>query len=72
MASELSFNCLEKRDDGSWVCIRSAKIAGKFGTVPVHDGQKFGPGTMYAGYDDFAAYLECIADIEIKIIDVKK
>jgi hypothetical protein len=52
-----ALDSFEDRGDGSWVCTHATTVAGPSVTVPVRQGQSFAPGTVFAGYDDFTAYL---------------
>jgi hypothetical protein len=52
-----ALGCFEDRDGGRWVCIRSTTVVGPAGPVTVQPGQSFALKTVFAGYDDFAAYL---------------
>jgi hypothetical protein len=53
----IALNCFEKLRDGSWVCHRDVTIAGMSCTAAVRRGQLFEKGSVFAGYDDFTAYL---------------
>jgi hypothetical protein len=52
-----ALDCFEDRGDGSWVCTHATTVSGPAGIVPVRQGQSFAPRTVFAGYDDFTAYL---------------
>lgn len=56
-----ALGCFEDRDDGSWVCIRATSVVGPQGSVAVRKGQSFARKTVFAGYDDFAAYLASVS-----------
>jgi hypothetical protein len=57
----VALTSFEDRDDGSWVCIKNTVITGPVGQVHVAYGQSFRPGTVFAGYDDFTAYLASVS-----------
>ncbi len=56
-----ALGCFEDREDGGWVCIRATSVTGPTGSVPVRKGQSFAGKTVFAGYDDFAAYLASVS-----------
>lgn len=57
----LALGSFEDRDDGSWVCFKGTVVDGPAGRVSIARGQTFKPGTVFAGYDDFAAYLASVS-----------
>jgi hypothetical protein len=48
---------------GDWVCLKTTAIPikGTSVNIAVHEGQRFSAHTVFAGHDDFVAYLESIA-----------
>ncbi len=56
-----ALGCFEDREDGGWVCIRATSVIGPKGSVAVRKGQSFSRKTVFAGYDDFAAYLASVS-----------
>lgn len=62
--SKLAFGAFEKQSSGSWLCVTSTSIPIHRGsvTVPVQAGTRFNPRTVFAGYDDFTAHLENVAE----------
>ena len=56
-----ALGCFEDRDGGGWICIRETTVVGPAGKVAVHPGQSFTAKTVFAGYDDFTAYLASVA-----------
>ena len=56
-----ALGCFEDREDGSWVCVHAATVAGPAGNITVKKGRSFAPKTVFAGFDDFAAYLASVS-----------
>jgi hypothetical protein len=56
-----ALDCFEDRDDGSWICTKDTVVNGPVGPVDVERGQSFKPGTVFAGYNDFPAYLASVS-----------
>ena len=56
-----ALGCFEDRADGGWVCTHATTVTGPGGSVAVQQGQSFSPGTVFAGYGDFTAYLASIS-----------
>jgi hypothetical protein len=52
-----ALGCFEQLSDGNWICQQDVKIDGLCCTVLVRRGQLFSKGSVFAGYDDFPAYL---------------
>lgn len=56
-----SLDAFVRQDDGSWLCVKNIEFhAAGGGIVAVAKGQRFIAGTVFAGFDDFPAYLESI------------
>jgi hypothetical protein len=53
-------DCFVQQADGSWLCMRDSTI-GSGAAIRVRRGQRFDRGTVFAGHDDFAAYLESVS-----------
>jgi len=56
-----AFGSIEELPDGRWRCLRDFVLEGPAGTVAIKLGQTFHPGTVYAGYDNFVAYLQSVS-----------
>ena len=59
--AKIAFNCLELQSDGRWLCVKTETVPGRYGPVGVRVGQSFAPGTVFAGFDDFAAHLASVS-----------
>ena len=55
--AQRALGCFEQLPDGNWICQQDAKIAGLACTVFVRRGQLFRQGTVFAGHENFPAYL---------------
>ncbi len=56
-----ALDAFEEREDGVWVCTRAVLIAGPGGSIRVEKGQTFPPRTVFAGHNDFTAYLASVS-----------
>jgi hypothetical protein len=56
-----ALGCFEERQDGVWVCVHATTVKGPHCSIAVKPGQSFAPGTVFAGYDDFAGYLASVS-----------
>jgi hypothetical protein len=56
-----ALGCFEEQSDGRWICVHSIAVIGPFNSVQVQQGQSFADGTVFAGYDDFTAYLASVS-----------
>jgi hypothetical protein len=59
--SRRALDCFEDREGGGWVCIRATSVKGPAGTVAVRKGQTFAPKAVFAGFNDFTAYLASVS-----------
>lgn len=65
-----ALGAFERQPNGDWACIKDVDISVAPGsisgtapastTVHVWKGRRFSPHTVFAGFDDFTAYLESI------------
>jgi hypothetical protein len=55
--ARMALGCFEQLSDGNWICQQGVKIDGRSCPVLVRRGQLFRQGSVFAGYDDFPAYL---------------
>ena len=55
--AQRALGCFERLSDGNWICQQDAKIRGTSCVVSVRRGQLFIKGSIFAGYEDFPAYL---------------
>jgi hypothetical protein len=56
-----ALGCFEARGDGRWVCVRATLVVGPAGSIPVQKDRTFAPKTVFAGFNDFTAYLESVS-----------
>ncbi len=60
MMVRLSLGCIEERPNGTWECVRDAKIEGRYCPINIKRGQRFAPRCIFAGFDDFTSYLASV------------
>ena len=56
-----AFGCIEKQDDGRWICLRATTVPGRFGPIEIKRGQSFQPNSKFGGFDNFTAYLASVS-----------
>jgi hypothetical protein len=64
-AASVVLDCFEEQSDGSWICRRDTTVTETTGyEIYVARGQVFRSGQAFAGYDDFAAHLASVGEVE--------
>jgi hypothetical protein len=60
--SKQALGAFERQSNGDWTCIKdtSISIVPGWPAVSVRKGMRFAPRTVFAGSDNFTAYLESV------------
>ena len=58
-----ALGAFERESGGDWVCFKKVEVSTPDGgqTVSVTKGARFHPHTVFAGFNDFTAYLESVS-----------
>jgi hypothetical protein len=61
--TRIALGSFEEQLDGCWVCRRRTLVEARFGPAFfVESGERFFPGTTFAGHDDFVGYLVSVSE----------